>query len=286
MVDNFIKQFEKCKTDNALNENKLSNQFMNDCSYCKKSFTTRSNLLLHQKTAKYCLNLRGTHSDIFKCDYCEKTYATNQRLKNHVKKCLLEKKEKDKENSVIQLLKKQIETLEKKNNELQKTISAIALKGSNTTIVGSNNGNNCNNKKYTLNLNDKDAMTKFLEENLDKTVVGGGQKALANLISTKYLKAPDGKDLYVCTDPARQTFEFCNTEGYVEKDVKAYKLKKALIDGNVQEKAAEIGPQLWTKEDGSQDNEKQSFYILRVTEIMNIENDDQKFRGELVQLKS
>ena len=145
----------------------MANNLTNDCTYCKKTFTTRSNLLLHQKTAKYCLNLRGARNDLFKCDYCEKKYATNQRLQNHVQKCLLDKKDKKEESSIIQLLKKQIESLEKKNDELQRTISTIALKGgSNTTIVGSNNGNNCNNKKYTLNLNDKDAMTKFLEENL------------------------------------------------------------------------------------------------------------------------
>ena len=273
----------------------MSASSLYECSSCKKEFSSKSNLSLHQKTAKYCLDLRGLSNDKFKCKYCDKVYANKQYLKSHTEKCenYIKEKEKEKENIVIDLLKKQIESLEKrleeecnKNTELQKTISAIAFRGNTTTNNMNTNNTDCNNKKYTLNLNDKDAMTKFLEENLDKTVVGGGQKALANLISSKYLKAPDGKDLYVCTDPARQTFEFYNTDGYVEKDVKACKLKKALIQGNVQEKAAEIGPQLWTKEDGSHDNEKQSFYVLRVTEIMNIENDDQKFRGELAQLKS
>jgi hypothetical protein len=294
---------------------KINNDFF--CDFCKKKFATKSNLSLHQKTAKYCLDLRGNSGTIkFECEYCSKSFSNNNRLTSHYSICKsLKEKQISAENMNIKFLEKQVENLSdqlkdeklvkkqmrdeinsykkqleeerERCKQLQETIAKIAMnsKGTTTTHIV-NNSNSNNNNTYTLNLNDSEAMSKFLEENLDKNVVGGGQKALANLISNKYLKAPNGKDLYICTDPSRQTFEFVNIDGHVEKDIKANKLKRALIEGKVHTKAAEIGTQLWTKEDGSYDSERQSYYVLNVMEIMNIENDDQKFRGELAILKS
>ncbi len=284
-----------------------------NCDFCKKTFSTNTILQQHQKTAKYCLRLRGQElENTFQCKDCLKNFTNKNRLSTHIPICkkILEAEYKnvEKEHEILKKqfkkekeemrkqfekenksLLKQLEEEKERNKQLQETLSKIAMNSKgNTTLINtnSNNSNNNNKNNYTLNLNDSEAMSKFLDENLDKNVVGGGQKALAQLISNKYLKAPDGKDLYVCTDPSRQMFEFTNTDGYVEKDVKANKLKRAMIDGKVHTKAAEIGPQLWIKEDGSFDTERQNYYILRVTEIMNIENDDQKFRGELALLKS
>lgn len=282
------------------------------CNFCNKTFSVKSSLVLHKKTAKYCLAIQGKINNNFKCDNCNQTFTTNNNLRDHLKtqKCkkiqetiMYEKDEKDEK--VISILTKQIEFLERelmnekeRAKKLQEIVSSIAINNSkpnNTNIInnsnntgnGSSNGNcsgngsgNITNKNY-LNLNNVDNMTKFLDENLSKDVVGGGQKALARLISDKYLRTEDGSVLYKCTDHSRQTFEFVNENGNIEKDVKASKLKSILIKGHVSNRASEIGPLLWTREDGSHDPDRQGYYILKVSEIVNIANDDSKFRSEL-----
>lgn len=58
-----------------------------DCEFCKKQFSTITNLTFHQKTAKYCLTIQGKTNDQYKCTYCEKCFTTNQQLDKHDKIC-------------------------------------------------------------------------------------------------------------------------------------------------------------------------------------------------------
>ena len=43
---------------------------MNKCEYCEKLFSTKSNLINHQKTAKFCLDKRETEYKEYIC-ICE-----------------------------------------------------------------------------------------------------------------------------------------------------------------------------------------------------------------------
>jgi hypothetical protein len=119
-------------------------------------------------------------------------------------------------------------------------------------IVNNNNNNNIqqNNNQQSLNLNDISKIQSVLDEHLDKNVLANGQKGLARLIFDKLLTGSDGKSIYKCVDASRQNFEYIDEHGNLERDVKANKLKTALIKGEIREKALEIGPQLWKKEDG------------------------------------
>jgi hypothetical protein len=54
-----------------------------DCEFCKKTFSSKPNLVAHQKNAKYCLELQGKSNDHFKCNYCEKVFTCQQRLTEH-----------------------------------------------------------------------------------------------------------------------------------------------------------------------------------------------------------
>jgi hypothetical protein len=145
-----------------------------------------------------------------------------------------------------------------------------------TNVVVNNN---------TLNLS-KEHVTKVLEEHFTKDVASGGQKKLAEMVYEKMLKGPDGKSTYVCVDPSRQTFEFINNDGDVERDVKAKKLTKALINSNIQQKAAEVGNQIWTKADGHVDSTLYDYCSPKVMELACFERDDSKFRSELSALTS
>jgi KilA-N domain/Meiotically up-regulated gene 113 len=55
-----------------------------ECEFCKKTFSTKPNLVAHQKTTKYCLEIQGKTNTLFKCEYCEKYFTCNQRLNEHV----------------------------------------------------------------------------------------------------------------------------------------------------------------------------------------------------------
>ena len=59
---------------------------MNTCEYCNKSFSNKSNLSNHQKTAKFCLDKRETECKEYICS-CEKIFTTKINLERHVKSC-------------------------------------------------------------------------------------------------------------------------------------------------------------------------------------------------------
>ena len=49
----------------------------NKCKYCNKIFSSINALKKHEKTANYCLKLRGKKSDI-KCKYCLKKFGSEK----------------------------------------------------------------------------------------------------------------------------------------------------------------------------------------------------------------
>jgi hypothetical protein len=131
-----------------------------------------------------------------------------------------------------------------------------------------------------LNL-EKDNVTKLLDEHMTKDVVSGGQKGLAHMVYEKMLKGPDGKLTYKCVDPIRHNFEFLNSDGIIEKDIKAMKLKNALILSDIIKKAGETGNKLWTKDDGSIDSDQYTVSFEKVMEIICFDREYSKFRSEL-----
>jgi hypothetical protein len=53
------------------------------CEFCEKEFSTKSSLVYHQKTAKYCLEKQGKINEKYKCCHCEKCFTTYQRVIEH-----------------------------------------------------------------------------------------------------------------------------------------------------------------------------------------------------------
>lgn len=290
------------------------------CEFCNKTFSTKTNLNVHKETTKSCLKLQGKINDSFKCNICEQVFTTNTNLKQHMKtKCIKEiesrketdlilslqkeneklKESKDKVNEqIISDLRKEIEYLKSQNEKLQQALSQIAVnsKGNTTNIINSNNTTTNSNNSPHLNLNNIEDISNFLEKNLNKDVVKGGQKALAKLLSEKYL-TKDGVKLYKCTDASRQNFEYIDEKGEVERDIKANKLKKALIEGGVKDKAKTIGKQIWKKDQEDEEDyndedienvntEVRDHFHPYVLEIETISIDDSKFRSELAVLNS
>ena len=277
-----------------------------DCEFCKKEFSTKKNLVYHQKNAKYCLDIQGKNNDTYKCEYCEKILTTQQRLNDHQNKsCKLKNKiNYEQENKRIHeeflLYKKQEKTrlkqfeqkLSEKDKQYEQKISekneyilkleekidkyenkflslASEPKTKNTVVINT-----------TLNLA-KENVTRLLDEHMTKDVVSGGQKGLAHMVYEKMLKGPDGKLTYKCVDPSRHNFEFLNSDGIIEKDIKAMKLKNALILADIIKKAGETGNKLWTKPDGSIDSDQYTVSFEKVMEIICFDKEYSKFRSEL-----
>ena len=297
-----------------------------ECNFCKKSFSSKGNLLSHQKTAKYCLELQGKHLETeFSCDHCSKHFTQKTSLSDHVEICkerrkkiqddiqhthlsyikkleaeIVKLKRVEKENikKIIEekdiLYQKDIKTFEdklKEKNEyivklearldkFENVITSMAAEPKNSTKTTNNVIVN-----NILNLS-TEHVTKVLDEHFTKEVVANGQKGLAKMVCEKMLTGPDGKLSYKCVDPSRHTFEFINDEGDIERDIKAKKLTKALINSNIQQKAAEVGNTIWTKEDGHVDSDKYNYCSQKVLELACLEKDDSKFRSELSALTS
>ncbi len=59
-----------------------------ECNYCKKTFSVKGSLTLHQKTAKYCLILQGKKNENnYECDFCVKKFTLKQSLQEHLLIC-------------------------------------------------------------------------------------------------------------------------------------------------------------------------------------------------------
>ena len=102
------------------------------CQFCNKEFSSKGNLSIHQKSAKFCLSKRGfvesqiTQTQI-KCPYCPKLFTSKQMCRFHEEKCNIKtvlqfetyyKLKLDEKDNLLLLkdqetsfLKKQIETL-------------------------------------------------------------------------------------------------------------------------------------------------------------------------------
>jgi len=209
-----------------------------------------------------------------------------KQKKEYERKMSKQKKEFDEQ------LCKQRTDMEEKIDTLKQTIAKLEakLEKFEDAVISSkkptNTTNNTNNTNITLNLNDTERFRSIIEEKLTKHVVCNGQRGLAKFAVENLLKDAAGKLMYKCVDPSRQNFEFTNSDGIVEKDVKAIKLKRALIDGDVITKAKNAGNEIWTKEDGSTDNDRYLASSGKVMEIITVDRDDTKFRTELSALTS
>jgi cell division protein FtsB len=105
----------------------------NRCSFCEKTFTSKSNLKAHINGAKYCISTRPTTTVvrvIFKCEGCDSELSSKQILDNHKSKCIdfILKKTREEHSKQIASLEKIISEKNIHIKELEDKLENIALK--------------------------------------------------------------------------------------------------------------------------------------------------------------
>ncbi len=90
-----------------------------ECEFCKHTFSSKTNLNNHVKTATYCLRLQGVNqlSDEHKCDGCSKIFGRKYELNRHSKTC--------KKNNILQNNEKTIKSLTDENLVLKKELELL-----------------------------------------------------------------------------------------------------------------------------------------------------------------
>jgi hypothetical protein len=95
----------------------------NVCEFCKKSFTNYNNLKVHQKTAKFCLQIQNKPiDDNYVCEHCNKNFNLKKVFNNHIAICKDKKafEEKEQNDKLIERIKELENELKEKDKELNK----------------------------------------------------------------------------------------------------------------------------------------------------------------------
>jgi hypothetical protein len=282
-----------------------------NCEFCDKAFSTKGNLIKHQKSTKYCIKIQKKSGkeveeiQKYTCSFCDKKFYEKSNFTKHelicnekpnkkievlsneiekLNKNLLEKDEKicklefeilqlKEENKMIEI-KTEKRMLEKQTQHLQSTVDEIAKQPRTT-----NNNNNKILITTPLDLS-KESVKNAIESGFSQEHLMLGQKGVAQFAYNKILKDNDGKLKYICTDPSRQIFQYKSDDGKIQKDVRATKLTQALLNSEIKTTSHKIA---WDNmKDG--DNEIFMEYTNYYQDIQSMESDNTDFRKELSNL--
>ena len=259
------------------------------CDYCNKSFSV-SNLKKHLAVCKQKIHIdtieeKKTHEQ--ELEEIKKVYEQElEEIRKNSEQELEIRKNHEQEISElmdeIQKLKEHIIKIEAENNILSKDRELVhKIASQPKTVQNGNKINMINNFVY-----DPEKIKEMVEKKLTKNHIIDGQKGVAHFAYNTILKDVEGKLNYFCTDPSRSVFKFQNTEGGVEKDLKASKLTDLILTSGLKDKTINLAMNLWTKEDGSIDSEKFRIFNPPANEIIMMNSDNTIFRNELACLTS
>ena len=285
-----------------------------ECDFCNKTFTSKQRLSDHktnsckEKKQKETEENETKHNEEYKKlkneikkkdkELKEKLEEKDKKLKETLEEKAKELKEKleEKDKQLIEKYEekeKQLkEKLEEKDNQIKILYEKLekfenALIATSTKHSTTNNTTNITlNDNKMLNLNDNAKIKDFMANKITPDVVCRGQEGLAEAVYNNLLKNEKKELLYTCVDVSRQIFEYINEKGEVERDVKANKLSKSLINNNLREIVGDQGKKLWTKQDGSTDSLSYQANCAGVLNAMKMDINSTKFCSSMAKLTS
>jgi hypothetical protein len=182
------------------------------CKFCKKKFSSKSNLNYHMLNTKYCLEIQGSTNLHIECDYCKKNIGTTKILKTHLLSCkeyaihINYQRQEDK----IIFLQDELKKKDVLIKELQDKLENIAVKAVSRPTTS--------NKTHINNFIQQ--LQPVTEEKLKESV--------DNLTIDHIKKGPEGyaqyaleyplKDKMVCVDYSRRKVKFKDKDGNVITD--------------------------------------------------------------------
>ena len=233
----------------------MNNKEIMDCQYCKKMLSSSSNLIKHQKTAKYCLKLRNIVNEKYECKYCNKYYSTKNSLTLHHQQCssrlntiLLELSSVKNDNKKLNELnifnlqknqklenkiKKHDEDMKKIKEYYEKRIESLEDKLKDVAIQAVSKPTTTNNNHRTQIINNYISnMEPITQEHLDDC---------AKYLTIEHIKkGADGyaeyameyplKDRILCVDYSRRKIKYKDDTGYVKTDPEMVSLTKRLFE--------------------------------------------------------
>jgi hypothetical protein len=188
------------------------------CEYCTKTYSNKSNLRHHQKTAKKCLRIQQREVAVsFTCSGCCSTFTRKDHLRNHLAICapyireqveieLSEEYEyqlidKDEE---IQRLYEEIQRLRKKNKDLEKRPQNITI-----------NNNTTNN---ILNFYADRIEDKFTHKNIEKHVPTLKLEDVRAPRPLAVWSADKLQNIILCSDKSRYNFIYKDSMDQLIRD--------------------------------------------------------------------
>jgi Zn-finger nucleic acid-binding protein len=225
-----------------------------ECEYCHHTLSSKSALNYHQKTAKYCLALRGTerNAENYVCPTCDKSFTLRSSLQTHIRTCKIikqkdlelrltelesiiadkdkkiremnEKYNRDMEHIQTELTEyktrciKAETTIENMNSETQ-FLRGITEKAStrttNMTKTTNIQTNNIINNIGVFNKTSED-IDRIFQQSFDRNYLIDGQKGVAQFTKLYILEQTANKPkVYLITDRSRYKAIYKNPNGEI-----------------------------------------------------------------------
>ncbi len=205
-----------------------------NCKFCDKTFSNKSSLNNHQRTAKYCIKIQNElfnktiESDTFNCEFCLKKFTTKTNLKTHEKICTKKQEvnitlEKDKDiESLKILIEKQKSLLEEKDKLIEKLMVMIQP----VNIVNNSSHNTTSNTQKINNIINNltpitDAHISEQSQYLNIDYIKRGSAGYVD-----YALEYPFKDKILCVDFARRKIKYKNNDGDIVDDPEMVKLSQ------------------------------------------------------------
>lgn len=240
------------------------------CEYCMHNFSRKPNLLKHQKTAKYCLELQAAWDGMI-CEFCYKEFSTKQKLQHHysccdgyykglkeikLELCETQKQLFEKEKQMVEIIERYEKHLTEANQTIERLASRAIDRPSNTR------------NKTVNNMNLVPLTTEHIQRYLPQLTrehIEAGSSGYAQFAVDYPLK-----DTLVCIDHARKKWRFKNENGEIVDDPKGQmtteKFFQSIIDRN-DELIKEYIDELFSLSEETKDTNRVIDLYRKITEL-------------------